>query len=261
MVANSFEGTFAKVNYSDALSSQFIYLQRWAGYDSQDTESQDVFKELSEDSQGMGIASLSYTYAKNSELSFWYSHADALSTMAYAEVVGIYFIDGDDFHLDYGVQYSSINELEDSNIAGDVYGVMSILHYNGLFLGAAFNKAFVEEGNAITDGFGGGPYYTSLDEATIAAMSEASAGQHIEAYRIGGGYDLKQLGSGFLNGFMLELAYGKLESETKSVIEKDVILTYEMGEHWYVEGIYTNFQAAYEDNKFDRTLLRANYSF
>jgi hypothetical protein len=261
MAPNSFEGAFATFDYAEGFSSQVMYLTRWAGYDSQDAESQDVFKNLTQESKGMAIASLSYEYARNSELSFWYSQIDAMSQIAYAELVGIHFIDGDAFHIDYGVQYSSLHELENSNVTGDVLGLMSILHYNGMFVGAAFNKAFVNEGKFITDGFGGGPYYTSLDEATIAAMSEASVGQNIEAFRLSGGYEFKQIGTEVLDGFMLEVVYGKLQSQEKSVIEKDIVLSYEMGERWYIEGIYTHFDAGYEDQMFDRTLLRANYSF
>ncbi|MBA3026934.1 MAG: outer membrane porin, OprD family [Sulfurimonas sp.] len=261
MAANTFEGAFAKIDYSANLSSQIMFLNRWAGYDSQDTLSQDVFKELYEDSKGVGIASLTYEYARNSELSFWVNHIDNMSQIAYAEMVGIFFIDGDAFHLDYGVQGSSIRELGDSGIEGNVYGLMSIIHYNGAFLGISYNKAFVDTDKKITDGFGGGPYYTSLDEATIAAMSEAVLGEDVEAFRIGGGYDLKQIGSGALNGFMLELVYGKLQSKDKSVNEKDIILSYEIADKWYVEGIYTKFDAPYEGKTFDRTLVRANYSF
>ncbi|MBU4110297.1 porin, partial [bacterium] len=89
----------------------------------------------------------------------------------------------------------------------------------------------------------------------------AVLGEDVEAFRIGGGYDLKQIGSGALNGFMLELVYGKLQSKDKSVNEKDIILSYEIADKWYVEGIYTKFDAPYEGKTFDRTLVRANYSF
>jgi len=261
MVANTFEGAYAKMNFSENLSAQAMFLNRWAGYDSQDTDSQDEFKELYEDSKGMGIASLSYKYAKESEASLWLNHVDNMSQITYAEIAGIYFIDGDDFHVDYGVQASAIRQLENSGVEGNVYGLMSILHYNGAFLGGAYNKACVDTDKAITDGFGGGPYYTSLDEATIAAMSESVAGEDVEAFRIGGGYDLTQVGSEALDGLVLELVYGKLQSEVKSVIEKDAILTYEPNEKWQIEGVYTHFNAGYENKTFERIRLRASYNF
>lgn len=261
MAANTFEGAFAKIEYSSKLSSQVMFLNRWAGYDSQDLQSQDEFKTLYKNSKGMGIASLTYEYAKNSEVSFWVNHIDNMSQIAYAEIAGILFFDEDTFRLDYGVQGSSMRELENSGVEGNVYGLMATLHYSGAFLGISYNKAFVDTGKTVTDGFGGGPYYTSLDEATIAAMSQAVPGKDAEAYRVSGGYDLKEIGSGTFNGFMLELVYGKLQSEDKSVIEKDIILSYEMAERWYIEGIYTKFNADYEDETFDRTLVRANYSF
>jgi hypothetical protein len=261
MVANTFEGAFAKIDYSQNLSSEVMFLNRWAGYDSQDTQSQDTFKNLYEDSKGMGIASLKYEYAKDSSASLWINHVDTMSQIFYAEVAGSYAIEEDSLSVDYGFQASAIRELENSGVAGNVYGFMANIHYEGAFLGLAYNKAYVEAQKSITDGFGGGPYYTSLDEATIGAMSEAAVGKDVEALRMSGGYDLKEVGNGVLNGFMLEVVYGKLQSKEKSVIEKDIIISYEMDEKWHIEGIYTNFSAAYEDENFHRTLVRANYSF
>ena len=178
MAPNTFEGAWANVDYSSSLKTQAFYFNRWAGYDSQNEEaleSQNSFKDLvNDDSFGMVGASITYEYAKDSEASFWYNYIDGMAAIAYAEVVGIYFINGQNVHLDYGLQLSSIEELENSNVDGEVLGVMAIMHYNGAFLAGAYNASFSDDGKYVSNGFGGGPYYTSLDEATISAIFRRS---------------------------------------------------------------------------------------
>lgn len=269
MAPNTFEGAWANIDYTSTLKTQLLYFNKWAGYDSQDEEageSQNEFKNLVDaDSFGMLGASLAYEYAKNSEVSIWYNYIDSMAAITYAEIVGIYFIDGDDFHMDYGLQVSNIAELEDSNVDGNVLGAMAIVHYNGAFLGGAYNIAYSDEGKYVTDGFGGGPYYTSLDEATISAISEGAAtsgkattDNKAESFRIGAGYELENIG---LDGLVVELVYGELYNDLGKIREKDVIITYELDERWYVEAIYTDYRSSCDNNTFDRTLVRVDYSF
>ena len=262
MAPNTFEGACIDIEYTSKLKSKMIFVNRWAGYDSQDEDGglfQDEFKDLvSEDSFGMTGVSLTYEYAKNSEAIFWYNYIDKMSAIAYGEVVGIYFIEGDGFHFDYGIQVSNIKELNNSNIAGTVLGAMSILHYKGLFFGGAYNVAIVDDGESITDGFGGGPYYTSLDEATITAISEAAPGDKAQAYRIGGGYEFENIG---LDGLVVELVYGKLYNKNGHIKEKDAILTYEMNDSLNLETTYTKYKSSCSKNSFDRVLVRLEYNF
>ena len=265
MAPNTFEGAWANIDYTSSLKTQLIYFNRWAGYDSQNEdalESQNSFKNLvDDDSFGMLGASITYAYAKDSEASFWYNYIDGMAAISYAEVVGIYFIDGENIHLDYGLQLSNIAELENSNVDGNVLGIMSIMHYNGAFLGGAYNASFSNKGKYVTSGFGGGPYYTSLDEATISAISEAGAtsghpatDNDTEAFRNGAGYE-------FENGLTIETVYGELSNEHGSINETDAIVTYEIDDRWYLEAIYTNYTSSSDKNTFDRTLVRLDYSF
>ena len=269
MAPNTFEGAWANIDYTPTLKTQLLYFNKWAGYDSQDEhedvlESQHEFKNLvDDDSFGMVGASLTYEYAKNSEASFWYNYIDSMAAIAYAEVVGIYFIDGENIHMDYGVQVSNISELDDSNVDGNVLGAMAIMHYKGAFLGGAYNISYSDEGKYVTNGFGGGPYYTSLDEATISAISEGASGlsasnNNAEAFRIGGGYEFENIG---LDGLVVELVYGELYNDNGKIKEKDAILTYEVGERWYLEAIFTNYWSSCDNNTFDRALVRLDYNF
>ncbi|MBU1658674.1 OprD family outer membrane porin [bacterium] len=262
MAANTFEGAWAKIEYMPEFKTQVFYLNKWAGYDSQDELAgafQNEFKNLvSEESFGMTGISLTYEYAKNSEMSLWYNYIDKMSQITYAEIIGIYFIDGDDFHLDYGAQYSNFQELNNSNVDGNVFGAMSILHYKGFFLAGAYNKALVEDGKYITNGFGGGPYYTSLDEATLSAISEALPGSDAESFKIATGVEFK---SSTLEGLMVEFVYGELRNDEGMIEEKDIIMTYPLNQRWNFEATYTDYKSSGNKNTFDRTLVRLDYSF
>lgn len=267
MAANTFEGAWANINYTSELNTQVIYFNRWAGYDSQDEDtllSQSEFKNLVDDDNfGMLGVSLTYEYTRDSEASFWYNYIDGMAAIAYAEATGIYYIDGDKVHLDYGFQISSISELNNSNIDGEVLGAMLIMNYKGIFAGFAYNIAYSGKDKYITDGFGGGPYYTSLDEATLAAMSESAVGtgnssNNVEAMRVGAGYEFENIG---VDGLVLEFVFGKLYNSKRTIKEKDIIMTYEISDRWYAEAIYTNYDSSMDNNTFDRTLLRIDYNF
>jgi hypothetical protein len=149
-------------------------------------------------------------------------------------------------------------------VDGDVWGAMAIMHYKGLFLGGAYNASYSDRGEAVTDGFGGGPYYTSLDEATIAAISESGASlgrsqtNNAEAFRIGAGYEFTD---STLEGLVFELVYGELYNDTGKIKEKDVVVTYDITDRWYGEAIYTNYDSSCSNNTFDRALVRIDYSF
>lgn len=204
----------------------------------------------------MATVSLTYKYAPESEISLWYNFIDEMSSIIYTEIVGVEPL-GDDVLFNYGVQASHIEELKSSNVAGDVLGIMSILSYKGISLAGAYNIALVEDGKYITNGFGGGPYYTSLDEATIEAISEAVR-KDSESFRLGAGYEFSNFG---LNGLIIEGVYGELYGSVHTLREIDAIITYEMRENLSFEAIYTNYEADVDNNTFDRYLVRMNYAF
>jgi len=272
LAPNTFEGVWMNVDYTSQIHSQMMYLNRWAGYDSQDEESlssQNQFKKLvNEESFGMLGVSLTYEFAKNSELSFWYNYIDDMASIAYAELVGIYFIEGDAVHIDYGIQASHAEELNDSNVAGDVFGAMGIIHYKGAFVGGAYNISLSDAGKYTTNGFGGGPNYTSLDEATISAISQArasyqneeslSSNNNAEAFRIGAGYEFDTQS---FEGLVIEAVYGELYNDSGKIKESDLILSYDFSQRWNLQATYTNYKSSCEKNTFDRTLVKLNYSF
>ena len=257
MSQNTFEGAWGHIHYNDKFSSQIFYLQRWAGFDSQDEQSkatQDEFKKLVDGGHGMVGASLIYDYDDDSEASIWLHYIDAMASIGYGEINGQYKMD-DTVHFDYGLQYAYIHEEEHSSVDGQVIGAMFIGHYKEFFLGAAANAAYVKAGKYVTDGFGGGPYFTSLDEATIAFASETSPGEDIQMYRSSLGYDKEAWNSSF------EYAYGYMGCNSNTIKEHDVIYTYEKKDKWQVQVVFANFSMRDSDNRLNRVVARIDYNF
>ncbi len=255
MSQNTFEGGWLHLHYTKEWSSQFFFLQRWAGFDSSDANvSQSEFKKLVEGGSGMIGASILYKYNEDSEASLWYHHIDKMADILYGEINGAY--DATAFiHIDYGLQAADIMQRDASHIDGEVYGAMLMGHYNDFFMGAAANFAQVDAGNSITDGFGGGPYFTSLDEATIAYASESAPGEDIDMYRFSAGYDKKEWYSSF------EYAYGYMHCRDNFIKEHDLIYTFNLDEKWQAQAIGANFRMKNSDNRFNRVVIRIDYNF
>ncbi|MEA3522234.1 MAG: porin [Campylobacterota bacterium] len=267
MAPNTFEGVWSEYSIADTLTTQIYYLSRWAGFDSADE--QNTFKALFEtqdgdESWGSIGASLSYTFNTDDEVSLWYYHIDKMSDIVYCEIAG-HLKFSEHSHIEYGLQASHIEEIEESNIGGDVVGLMAIIDYENFFFGLAGNYAFVDEDNSITNGFGGGPYYTSLDESTIGFVSEQSPGVDVLSTRIGVGANLQGIG---IKGLTLELVHGQIQSTDKAewFKENDIAFTYEYEDRVEMSAVFANFdvhesKSSLENSDFNRFLIRADYKF
>ena len=266
MAPNSFEGVWGDLALNDDWQAQAYFLTRWAGIDSGDD--QNVFKSFTDD--GYGVAGGSLTYRPNDDraISLWYYNVDKESDIIYAEGTGeVYF--SDDFHMEWGLQGAHISERDNSGVDGNVVGAMVIADYDFVYFGVAYNDAFTKNNTFITDGFGGGPFYTSLDEQTIGAVSALSPGEDLGVYRVALGFDFSSLGADRLN---LEFVHGHflLENSPAEVEESDVVLTYAITDRWYLESIYSdinmiNIDYSNPDNQdirdFRRLVTRIDYSF
>ncbi len=255
MSQNTFEGGWGAIHYNDQWSSQVFYIIRWAGYDSSDDNvSQNEFKKLVEDGHGMAGASITYKYNADSEFSLWYNYIDKMASIVYAELNGVYEINKN-IHFDYGLQDAHIMQEGNSHVDGDVYGAMAIWHYKSFFIGAAVNFAVVDSGDSVTDGFGGGPYFTSLDEATIAGASEIVPGEDIDMYRLSAGYDMEEWHSSF------EYAYGYMSCDDNYIREHDLVYTYSLDKKWQIQAVGAHFEMQKSDNEFNRFVARIDYNF
>jgi len=266
MAPNSFEGAWGNLVLSERWQAEAYFVTRWAGVDS--GEDQNIYKSFVEDGYGLAGGALTYKPNDDSAISLWYYNVDKESDIVYAEGTGeIYFNQA--FHMEWGVQGAHITERANSGIEGDVVGAMVIADYDFVYLGAAYNYVFEKDGKTITDGFGGGPYYTALDEQTIGAVSALAPGKELGVYRVALGFDFSTWGADRLN---LEFVHGHflLEDSPAEVEESDVVLTYAITDRWYLESIYSNINMMHIDysdpanqqfRDFRRLVTRLDYTF
>ena len=265
MSPNSFEGASLHLDLSEAWQADAYVLTRWAGTDS---EKVDTFQDLVNDGYGLSGGALTYSIDKENEISLWYYNVDRESDILYAEFAAdTYFNEA--FHMEWGLQGAHIMERSNSGIKGDVVGGMLIADFGFVYAGLSGNYVFEDDNKTITDGFGGGPYYTSLDEQTIGSISALTPGHNLLVYRLTLGFNFSRLGAKDLN---LEWVHGHflVEGTPVDARENDLALTYGMTKRWYFESIYTKvsldnmeFSAGDPEETFDfqRLVSRLDYKF
>ncbi|HHH72703.1 MAG TPA: outer membrane porin, OprD family [Sulfuricurvum sp.] len=266
MAPDTFEGAAGTFNTND-MTVHLLALRRWAGYDStDDTGNQSDFKAFAQGSKGTAALGIVYSPNEMSEFNGWVYVADLLFDLGYLEAAGHYYF-SPSLHLEWGVQYAKMAAQDASGIAGSVYGAMALLHAKNVYFGGAYNRADVASGSFVTNGFGGGPYYTSLDESTIAGVSELAPGHNVSAYRIGGGADIAWWRHDEDEGLHLEAVYGRFDlSDTDiAVKESDFLVGLGWDESFRLDALFANFDIDntpdpdYSD--FQRYWIRVDYSF
>ena len=207
-----------------------------------------------------------YSPDGKNEYNAWYYRTDRLFDLLYLEAAGHYDFTPQ-WHIEWGVQAAGMAELASSGIGGTVTGTMALLHYGSVYAGGAFNYADVSQGHYVTDGFGGGPYYTSLDESTIAGVSELGPGHDVSVWRAGGGADIAWWPHGEEEGMHLEAVYGRFDlvGTDVSIDEKDLVFWLSAAEHLRLTAVLAYFDirnapAAY-DGDFRRFRVRLDYVF
>ena len=261
MSPNSFEGGWVNAVLPYDLQAQMFYLSRWAGTDS--GAAQDEFKALVDGGYGALGTSIRYSLNEKNELAFWYYNVDKLSDIFYLEAAGEYQFNTL-FHMEYGLQFSHMSQRDDSKVQGDVIGAMLIADVNAFYGGLAYNHVIVDEDNYIVDGFGGGPYYTSLDEQTIGAFSELAVGNDIDVYKISMGVNFEAFSR---QKIIFEYIHGHFYFSQSSIEtrENDLVFTYELNNRVSLQSIYSDIDfinlPSGEDIDFRRLVSKIEYYF
>ncbi len=263
MLPNTFQGATLGYGGLDHFVFTAGYLTKWAGYDS----GQDISKfkyipgELSttnENGKKLYILGMQNNSFKNFEMQAWYYGFDKQADVLYLE--GIYEAAyGDLLNFVGGVQYGHYEEKDASTIEGDVFGIQIEASVGVLTFSAAVNYVMTDDGKTIIIGYGGGPYFTSMEEMTIDQVND------VKAYTLGAGIDMGVIAEN------LELIYaygefaGKDGTGDLKVVEHDLILGYPFNDTFDLEVSYADIHdkanSGTADIGFDRLLVRMNYVF
>lgn len=162
----------------------------------------------------------------------WYYHGSDFAKLLYLEAL----YESDDFSV--GLQFGSQTDdsSDESRPDGDVWGITGSYTLSDLTLIAAFNDV----SGTVTNGFGGGPYFTSADDHTIDGVEDQ------QAVALG----IEYAGVEALKVGVLHVDFDEGANET------DYYGVYEFNDRLAMELIYTDM---HEDGDFVR--LMTNYGF
>ncbi len=165
MIQNNFEAIVYEGQVIDEVSLFVGYLNRWAGVDAPVAES---FTKL-DNNHGVAVYGMTYEIPEVTA-SLWYYDSNGGTDIFYAEA-GFSLWE----NLDAGLQYAHQNDtsISGANSEGEVWGAVLSYAIGDFTLMTDHNK--VSGGKGITNGFGGGPFYTSGIDHTIAATPNLSS--------------------------------------------------------------------------------------
>ena len=160
MIPNSFEGVVATSTDFDNITLMALHLRKWA---SRGNESPEKFADINRD-KGISGVGVSYAVSDEVALQAWHYQAADLARMTYLEA-GL-----ENEAFSFAVQYALQNDKTDdeSHPDGDVWGVMADYSLADFTFSGAYNRV----SGAVSNGFGGGPYFTSTEDHTIDGIED-----------------------------------------------------------------------------------------
>lgn len=253
MNQNTFEA--AVISYSGIENTTLVggYITRWAGIDSGDDISK--FKKLVDNGDGALALGVVNSSIENLELQGWIYDVDQLTRILYAD--GAFTTNADTVELELAAQAGIFSEDAASGVDGEVIGLAAGATFGPGSVSFAYNRASNDAGKAVVNGFGGGPYFTSMEEMTIEGLTDA------RAYVLGLEMDFSHAGMPELG---LSYAYGDFENGAgdEEYSEHDLIVTYAINDKADIEASYAYIDDDSSDpvdDGFSRFLVRANYNF
>ncbi|MEW8297183.1 MAG: OprD family outer membrane porin [Candidatus Thiodiazotropha sp.] len=228
MVPNTFQGLLLSNSDIPATTLYLTHLDKWAGVDADIPES---FNEINGDD---GVTAVGAVYEGIAQLAVqgWYYQGSDFAKLFYLEAL----YESDDFSVGLQIGSQTDDTDDDSGPDGDVWGITGSYTLSDLTLIAAFNDV----SGTVTNGFGGGPYFTSADDHTIDGVEDQ------QATALG----IEYAGVEALTVGLLHVDFDEGANET------DYYGVYELNDQLAFELIYTDM---HEDGDFVR--LMANYGF
>ena len=244
MHPNTFTALWLNMSLSDNLQLDAGKVTQMAGFDA---GSPDKFVSASND--GVSALGLSYKMKAHHTFQGWYYD--------FNDKYSQYYLDAEYKNGNFlaGLQYSQYNEVKASGTAGNVYGITANYTMGPITLGVAINQGSNDANKSASLGLGGGHYFTSMEEMTIAGLTDAKATVVSADYAA-------------TEKFTLRLAAGRFEDSGKATTDIDetvFALSYSLIEQMDAEFVYTviNNKAAPTDKatNFSRQLARLSYHF
>jgi len=219
MVPDRFEGYSLVSKDIESTTIVLAWLDKWAGVDSEQPEK---FREMQSSGDAVLTGGVIYKGVENTTLQAWQYKLENRN-LTYLEA---------GYETE---QFNLASQYSDQDNSNSIFGVSAGVNIGDLALSTAYNKVDGE----VINGFGGGPFFTSAEDHTVAEVTDQ------EAWLLGAEYSY-----GEFTGGVTHVNFDKGENET------DYILSYAMNDNFGVDVIYSDM---YNDGKMTRVF--ANYNF
>ncbi|KIM10192.1 MAG: hypothetical protein KU37_11475 [Sulfuricurvum sp. PC08-66] len=216
MHPNTFEALHATYALSPTTTLFAGYVTQWAGFDSGEDKS--TFKPFTTDSYGTRFGGITDESIENLTLGIWYVGIDKSADIGYADASYTYHITND-IRILIDAQSAYFLQSQASGMEGLMLGGALHLEMGAFTLEAAHTRTYNPSGTSVSNGQGGGPYLSSMEEWTIADLENA------RAYVAGMALSGESLG---VEGLEIALHAGRFAdgSATVSIEEWDMGLAY-----------------------------------
>lgn len=250
MVPNTYEAAlFVNKDFSNT-TIIIAHIERMAGVDAEPDPAK--FDDI-RNNDYIQLLGVEYEVTENMALSGWYYNLKnpEVDGLIYADMM--YSGDAGVLGYEFGLQYAHRDlrnaQHTDANIFGAIVD-LGIAHA-GLNFGAAYNKT---EDNYATNGFGGGPFYTSAEHLTLREANEDG-----DAYLLSASWDASIAG---LEGLTLGAAHLTLTDKNDiESTELDLTASYAFNDVLGVDVIYSDVEDEINGDTFENTRVFVNYLF
>jgi len=220
MIPNTFEGFSIVSQELKDTTIVLASLDKWSGVDSAVPEK---FNKMQDSGDAVLTAGVIYEGIENTTLQGWHYKLD----------------DGDFNYLEAGYEREKFNvgvQYTDQDNDNSAFGLRGELNMGDLVLSTAYNKVK----GVVSNGFGGGPFFTSAEDHTIEIEERDE-----EGILVGAEYSLEKLTLAFVHA-----NFEKGENDT------DYIVNYAVNNKYNLDLIYSDM---YDDGTMVRFF--ANYNF
>ncbi len=199
---------------------------------------------IEEDTEGIYLASAIYE-KENFNFQIWYYDLDKIANVFYLE--SGYKIALNPIDLSVSLQYDKAQDRKEAllgKVDSSTWGAALQIDYKNISLMGAYNKDSGDTGPFQSDTFGGGAFFTSLEDQTIDGMGEKG-----EAWVLGAMSSMDD----FVKGLSLGAIYGEFQAREKTnynTSELDIIAEYSY-KNISLSGVYAKID--------DKTVLNEDY--
>lgn len=248
MIPNRFEAAVFTNNDIDDLTITLAYLTKMAGVDAEVPE---TFTDIGMN-EGIPAVGISYESNENVAMQGWvYNIKDRMGDRVFTYTDIVYNGSMEEY-MKYEIsgQYTTQEAIDgDATIYG-ISGALNMIPI-GLTLSTAYNKV---EGSAASNGFGGGPFFTSSEHLTLI-----EGGEDAKAVYLSVEFDAGRLG---MEGLTLLGSYLKMDSAANtSAKETDWVANYAPNDQWSFDIFFSDIDDNINGDTYQNTRFFVNYMF